>query len=68
MHLEQRDCRLSDADSVLCDALVTTIITLPDFLNGQVTAIYYTDPVTRENQGIFLVQFRVVALISKTAS
>jgi len=46
MHLEQRDCRLSDADSVLSDTLVTAIITLPDFLNGQVTAIYYTDPVT----------------------
>jgi hypothetical protein len=55
MHLKQRDCRLSDADSVLGDALVTTIITLPDFLNGQVTAIYYADPVTRESQGNSLV-------------
>jgi hypothetical protein len=53
MHLEQRYCRLSDANSILSDALVTTIITLPDFLNGQVTAIYYTDPVTRESQGNF---------------
>jgi hypothetical protein len=55
MHFEQRDCRLPDADSVFSDALVTTIIILPDFLNGQVTAIYYTDPVTRKSQGNFLV-------------
>jgi hypothetical protein len=46
MHLEQRDFRLSGADSVLSDALVTTIINLTDVLNGQVTAVYYTDPVT----------------------
>ena len=46
MHLEQRDCRLSDADGVLSDTLITTIITLPDVLYGQVPAVYYTDPVT----------------------